>query len=171
MGRLWHYKLIPYLSNDLIAQLRKDLIRIIRNWQFKKYTDNPRENLLLRQYPGDVKEYLNKVYTEYWKRYNKSSRIENDETYKSLQEFLTDCESLYLDYYKFAPEGFFSQWHTEEYLDICMTELYECFKYSYGVKRITGKEWDYYLRHYKEITGHEFTFGLTMPEVELPSFD
>ena len=77
-------------------------------------------------------------------------------TYQSWQKLA--------QYTGFEPNGkllvgcdeLFKDWHTNEYLRVCMANLYEKHEFAKGKSRINDEEWQRLLDGYREITGEEY---------------
>ena len=154
--RMWHYKLIPYLpDNQLKGQLR-ELIAIMHNWRDKGTPKHMLVNNVIKYPKSDFYSYFE------WFKYNYEERLGKEFNRKYIQEFQDFCEirinsnvvaisclknisNIYVD------------WHNEEYLRVCMANLYEKFRFSYLSKSgISSKEWDLLCKGYKKITGRDY---------------
>ena len=55
-----------------------------------------------------------------------------------------------------ATSAMFGGWHDNEYLRVCMANLYEKHHFGVGKSRITDEEWQRLVDGYKAITGEEY---------------
>jgi hypothetical protein len=67
-------------------------------------------------------------------------------------------DALTKEFVDFADGGYFNAkpfpgWHDDEYLKICMANLYEKHEKAKGKTQISQKEWQTLLNGYKTITG------------------
>ena len=132
--RLWHYKLLPYLPDLQFKGQLRELVAIMHDWRDKGTTNHILINKVM-EYPKDeLKGYYFWYISESQKRRMKISQSYSDE----FSEF---CDT-------FSPVPFFG-WHNNEYLRICMANLYEKHKYGVGKSRITDEEWQRLCEGYK----------------------
>lgn len=52
--------------------------------------------------------------------------------------------------------GYTRDWHTKDYLRVCMSNLYEKHFFAKGNSRISDDEWITLINGYKELTGEEY---------------
>lgn len=141
--RLWHYALLPYLPElQFKGQLRK-LVLIMHQWRDKGKTNHLLINRVMEYPKQDLGGYFLAYREEYQKRYNK------DVSAKINEEFYEFCEGH-------SNKNVFSDWHNEEYLRVCVYNLYEKYRFGVGKSKISQEEWDRVLRGYKEITGEDY---------------
>ena len=144
--RIWHYRLLPYLPEAQFKGQLRELVVIMRDWKNKGKTNH----ILINKVMEYDKAHLKTYFEEY--RYWYSKRLGKQINKNIVREFNEFCE---IELYPNA-QGYprlFSDWHNEEYLKICMANLYEKFRYSVGSSALTYEEWKTLARGYEEITG------------------
>ena len=50
----------------------------------------------------------------------------------------------------------FANWHTKEYLRVCMAKLYEKYVWPLGVSKVSDEEWKTLTEGYYKITGEKY---------------
>ena len=141
--RLWHYKMLPYLPEAQFKGQLRELVAILR--RLKKY-GSPNHMLvnLVKQYDeADLTGYFMLYNEEYKKRYGKPVA----DVFRS--EFLEYSRGVS----NFSP---FRNWHDNEYLRVCMANLYEKCHFAEGSSRLTDMEWDNLLCGYANIIGEVY---------------
>lgn len=122
--RLWHYKLIPVLPNDMLVSQWRECIAIKRQWE--KGTLKHRLVSYVMDYDtSDFLAYVNQVVSELQKRNIKYQQKYVDE----LVQFTHGWINLDKDFH--YPE------HNFQYLEQCYYNLME--KYDRGI--ISDEEW------------------------------
>lgn len=139
--RLWHYELLPYLPDAQFKGQLRELVAIMHDWRDKGRTNHLLINRVMEYPKADLYGYFLEYAVEYQKR-------NGERLPKSVDEF------------KAFGGGSFTQcpyigWHNEEYLRICMANLYEKHLGA-GKSRITDREWERLLLGYKKITGDDY---------------
>ena len=145
--RLWHYKLLPYLPDRQFKGQLRELVAIMHDWRDKGTTNHILINKVMEYSKEDLFRYSVKYDDAMIERYGKSIGL------KYQREFADFCPCRHD--YCYAYE-IFKGWHNDEYLRICMSNLFEKHKYGVGKSRITDDEWQVLLDGYKEITGKEY---------------
>ena len=142
--RLWHKDLIPYLPDLQFKGQLREMVAILHDLKSKGKTNHLLINPVMCFSPRNLTTYFLLYRKEYIKRYRKDIDL------RVIQEFLDwggDVPVLY------AP---FAGWHCNEYLRVCMANLYEKHFFGIGKSRITDEEWQVLLDGYKAITGEEY---------------
>ncbi len=144
--RIWHYALLPYLPELQFKGQLRELVAIMHDWRDKGKTNHLLINRVMQFDKVDLYQYWRKYAFYYWLRYNK------DLMDKYEIEFVRfcKCDTAY-EYYPFYPK-----WHNEEYLRVCMANLYEKHVFGVGKSRITDEEWQRLLDGYKQIIGEDY---------------
>ena len=142
--RLWHYQLLEFLPDAQFKGQLRELVAIMHDWRDKGATNHILINRVMDYPKAELSTYFMLYYSLYHKRYGKTI---ND---KYLDEFY--AFRLPYDVDTFKIKGIFNGWHDTEYLRICMSNLYEKYKYAKGKSRVTGQEWRKLLDGYKTIT-------------------
>ena len=143
--RIWHWKLLSYLPDRQFRGQLRELVAIMRDWRDKGKTNHLLINHVMDYPRSDLLLYYRMYGREYYDRYKKYPKESiSDEFY----EF-----GKVDDYYRDNPP--FESWHDEEYLLICMWNLYEKFL-AVGNSAVTYEEWQVLLNGYKAITGKDF---------------
>lgn len=128
--RMWHWKLLPYLPDAQLKGQKRELIAILRNWRDK---GEPGHLLVNRvtEYPRDeLCDYMITFNKAYARRFGKSAWAGYED---EIAEFGTWDAPVHDDLY--------SGWHDEGYLEVCMMNLWEKYRYGRGKSRITEAEW------------------------------
>ena len=97
----------------------------------------------------ELSQYFFLYSVEYFRRYNKSLN-------KYLEEFNIFSLGRYKALRPYRVTHLFLDWHNEEYLRICMANLYEKFYYAIGKSKISYEEWSTLETGYYIITGKEY---------------
>lgn len=142
--RIWHYKLLSYLPDLQFKGQLRELVAIMRAWRDSGATNHLLINKVMEFEKAELTRYFIAYEKEFFKRYGK--RLQQYE-----KEFL-----CFGDYDKRFKKCYSIDWHTKDYLRVCMANLYEKHNYGNGKSRITDKEWQTLLVGYKEITGEEY---------------
>lgn len=140
--RIWDYRLLPYLPELQFKGQLRELVWIMRQWRDKGATNHLLINRVM-EYP---KEELYGYFLEY--------AIE----YKNRFGIVLNCMEEFREFAnrKFNNEPF-KEWHNNEYLRVCMANLYEKHFFGLGKSRIRDDEWEILCIGYKEITGDEYS--------------
>ena len=142
--RIWHYLLLPYLPDAQFKGQLREIIAIMHDWRDKGKTNHLLINKVM-EYPKSNLTYYFLMYDcEYNKRYGK--RLD-----KYRQEF-TDFQK---DSQKCMTYNPFPGWHNEDYLNICMWNLYEKHL-GVGKSKLTDKEWEILCEGYQRIFKKNF---------------
>ena len=143
--RIWHYALLPYLSDLQFKGQCRELVAIMRDWRDKGHTNHLLINMVMEYPKNDFARYFLHYEALYHKRYGKWLTKQWEE-FKAFDDTPLDKRS----------NGVFAGWHNKEYLRVCMANLYEKHFFGVGKSRITDEEWKMLLNGYKEITGEEY---------------
>ena len=146
--RLWHYELLPYLPELQFKGQLRELVIIMRQWRDKGTTNHLLINKVMEYHKSELAEYAFKYLREYNKRYGKALK----ETYWEFAEFGFGNRNVFVN----DEIACYCGWHNKEYLRICMSNLFEKYKYGVGKSRISDEEWETLLRGYKEITNEVY---------------
>lgn len=147
--RLWHYKLLPYLPELQFKGQLRELVAIMHDWRDKGKTNHLLINKVM-EYPKDeLSQYFFEYACEYYKRYNK-------DLHKYVEEFNLFSLNTKRAFRSINSTYLFEEWHEDEYLRVCMANLYEKHFFSIGKSRITDAEWERLCEGYKNITGEEY---------------
>lgn len=142
--RIWHYKLLPYLPERQFRGQLRELIAIMREWREQGRTNHVLINRVMDYHPCQLTEYFLQYAEECKHRYSRPIRE------KYLREFMDFAPAQLLT------DTVFERWHNQEYLRVCMANLYEKHRFGKGYSRITDEEWALLLQGYREITGKEY---------------
>ena len=145
--RLWHYKLLPYLPDRQFKGQLRELVAIMRTWRDKGQTNHLLINKIMDYDKGELCAYYMLYENEYCNRYSKFPEV------AYLKEFMEFCDYLPICG---KNKAVFSDWHNEEYLRICMANLYEKFYYGVGKSKIAYEAWITLENGYREITGDDY---------------
>lgn len=146
--RLWHYELLPYLPDLQFKGQLREIVLIMHQWRDKGTTNHLLINKVIEYPKRELAEYAFKYLKEYNKRYSKALK----ETYWEFAEFGFGNRNVFVD----NEIACYCGWHNKEYLRICMSNLFEKYKYGVGKSRISDEEWQSLLDGYKKITGEEY---------------
>jgi len=146
--RIWHFELLPYLPDLQFKGQLRELVAIMHDWKNLGKTNHLLINRIMNYPKSELYIYF-KLYSDIYKdRYNK---IINKKYNDEFENFKKGSEILY-------PENgtLFEGWHNKEYLRVCMSNLYEKYKFGIGKSKITDKEWNTLIKGYKNITGENY---------------
>lgn len=144
--RLWHHELLEYLPDRQFRGQLRELVSIIRDLRVNHVTNHLLINLVMGYPERDLLEYALKYDKLYRNKYNKTSAALSLEI-----EWLKEKSAN-------QPKNdiIFEGWHNEEYLRVCMANLYEKANFGIGRSRLTAIEWSDLLCGYKKITGNQY---------------
>lgn len=142
--RLWHYELLKYLPDKQFKGQWRELIAIMHDWRDKGKTNHILINRVMNYSKNDLFNFYIKYATEYKNRYN------SDKVSLKFEEFANFAGDTSIH------SQIFEQWHNDDYLKICMSNLYEKHYIGIGSSRITDKEWQTLEEGYKIITGNNY---------------
>ena len=126
MMRLWHYKLIPVLPNQMLVSQWRECIAIKRQWE--KGTLKHRLVSYVKDFPKILfRNYILDIITEMEKRNIKY----NDKYFDELLVFTNDMPLKTITFFINYPT------HNDRYLKQCYYNLQE--KYDRGI--ISEEEW------------------------------
>lgn len=145
--RLWHYRLLPYLSDLQFRGQLRELVAIMHDWRDKGTTNHLLINRVMEYDKEELVKYAFEYFNLYEKRYNKDLT-------KYKNEFLEFAPSFELGVL-YNP-CLYIGWHEKDYLRVCMSNLYEKYALGLGKSRISAEEWGKLLQGYKNITGEEY---------------
>ena len=153
--RMWHYRLLPYLPDlQLKGQLR-ELIAIMHNWRDKGLPKHMLVNNVVMYPKTDFYTYFEFYKFYYESRFGKSFNkkyVKEFQDFCGIPETMTEKEAL------MNIPNIYTNWHTKEYLRICMANLYEKYIYScLGTSAIDSQDWNLLCSGYKAITGEEYS--------------
>lgn len=143
--RLWHYRLLPYLSELQFKGQLREIVAIMHDWRDKGATNHLLINKVMEYERVELASYFFKYRSEYIKRYAKDIPL------KTSAEFFdfVGQETVY-------PDEIFNGWHNKEYLRMNLANLAEKHFFGVGKSRITDEEWERLCEGYKQITGEEY---------------
>lgn len=145
--RIWHWQLLPYLPDRQFRGQLRELVAIMRDWRDKGKTNHLLINHVMDYPKSDLLLYFNMYRAEYDKRYKGKNGIR----LSIISEF---CKFGEVDD-RNRDNPPFKDWHDDEYLLICMWNLYEKFL-AVGNSAVTYEEWLVLRTGYKTITGKDF---------------
>lgn len=141
--RIWDYRLLPYLPELQFRGQLRELVAIMHDWRDKGTTNHLLINRVMEYPKADLASYAWYYFHEYSKRYGKFK------------------DAITKEFVEFAEGGRFNAyplegWHNEQYLRVCMANLYEKHFFGVGKSRITDEEWQKLIDGYRAITGEEY---------------
>jgi uncharacterized protein (TIGR02328 family) len=136
--RIWHYRLLPYLPDLQFKGQLRELVAIMRAWRDNGTTNHLLINRVMDYPKADLYGYFLEYAVEYEKRYG------------TIPKYTDEFRDFGNHKYAYNP---FKGWHDDEYLKICMANLYEKHEKAKGKTQISQKEWQRVLEGYKTITG------------------
>lgn len=143
--RLWHYKLLPYLPDAQLRGQLRELIAIMHDWRDKGQTNHLLINQVMLYPKSELYAYWKEFCSVYKDRFGKLPHEMYEQEFREFQKYAgIELSPLYV------------HWHTEDYLKVCMTNLYEKYYFAEGKTRITYPDWQRLLDGYKEITGKDY---------------
>ena len=141
--RIWHYDLLPYLPDAQFKGQLREFVAIMRDWRDKGKTNHLLINKVMEYPKNDLVRYFIRYEVLYQERYHKWL----SDIWHEFKNFDIDDE---------CSNGCYSGWHDNEYLRVCMANLYEKHKYGVGKSRITDDQWERLLSGYEQITGEAY---------------
>lgn len=139
--RCWAYQMIPFLPDNQLRGQWRECVLIAKDLQEKGKTNHLLINILEEYLHNDFMTYCWYVYQE---MHNRGFAV----TMSSQQKVF---------YKHYLIQGnIFNGWHNKEYLRVCMSNLFEKYKFGRGKSRITEAEWQRLLDGYKFITGEDY---------------
>lgn len=161
MMRIWHYALLPYLSNLQFRGQLRELTAIMRSWRDNGTTNHILINKVMEYDKKHLTSYFLRYRAEYIKRYVKD--IDKGifyefllfADYKNGEDYIYSAAKNEIVSVKLVKD-IFPEWHNKEYLRVCLSNLYEKHFFGIGKSRITDEEWARLCEGYKEITGEEY---------------
>ena len=146
--RLWHYKLLNSLPDLQFKGQLRDLVAICG--MIKKYgtPNHLLVNKILEFPPEDFATYITYYLKCYEIRYKKIPKAS-----ETLNKFIYDFLNVTP---KQDPEGIFSTWHDNNYLRVCMANLYEKFFFASGKSQIRPVEWAVLCEKYRRVTHEKY---------------
>lgn len=136
--RIIHYKLLPYLSNELLIEQYDDCCRIAENMHERVVPGHVFVNRILDYDDAEINAYALRVINEMKSR---AINVDLDLFWKWRND-----ESIVFN------ENIFRKWHNDRYLKQCATYFQEL--YDYG--NISQEEWSKIQEGYEDITGERF---------------
>ena len=151
--RLWSWQLLPYLPDLQFRGQLRELVVIMRDWRDKGRTNHLLINQVMEFPKAHLCWYFELYREEYIKRYNKE--ISDNRYGKGIKP------SIIKEFEDFKQPTtielkLFSWWHNKEYLRVCMSNLFEKYKFGRGKSRITETEWQRLLEGYKYLTNENY---------------
>ena len=145
--RIWHTDLLPYLPDLQLNGQWRELVSIMRDLKNKGKTNHLLINRVCEYEDAGLRlaSYASIYFRCRARRYGSCS-LNGFEEFYELDKRFYDCiyKNPYID------------WHNDEYLRVCMANLYEKHKFGIGKSRITDDEWERLCEGYKKITGEEY---------------
>lgn len=142
--RIWAYQLLPYLPDAQLKGQLRELVAIIHGI---KQNGTP-NHILVNQVVDFSQRNLSTYFWLYRMEYRK--RFGKDISSEIVSEFVAWGGGLP------AVWPPFDGWHCNEYLRVCMANLYEKHYFGHGKSRITDEEWESLETGYEEITGEKY---------------
>ena len=124
--RLWHYKLIPYLPNEMLISQWRECIAIKRQWE-KETLKHRLVSYVMNYNKAPFYQYIAEVRAEMYKRNIKY----NDKYFQEIIKF------TFNDLYNILDMPHYPE-HNDRYLTQCFYNLQE--KYDRGI--ISQDEWN-----------------------------
>ena len=139
--RCWAYQMIPFLPDNQLRGQWRECVLIAKDLQEKGKTNHLLINIL-EEYPhNDFMTYCWYVYQEMQNRGFAVTLASMRKVFNIRYHIDTDI---------------FNGWHNKEYLRVCMSNLFEKYKFGRGKSRITEAEWQRLLEGYKYLTNENY---------------
>lgn len=142
--RIWSWQLIPYLPELQFKGQLRELVVIMRDWRDKGHTNHLLVNQVMEFPKAHLCWYFELYREEYKRRYGKGI---NPNIVKEFEDFKQPTT---------IELKLFSWWHNKEYLRVCMSNLFEKYKFGRGKSCITETEWQRLLEGYKYLTNENY---------------
>jgi uncharacterized protein (TIGR02328 family) len=157
--RIWHYRLLPYLPELQFKGQLRELVAIMRAWRDNGTTNHLLINRVMDYDPKHLTSYFILYDNEHRYRYGIGgispqlfAEFLRFADYKVEEDFLVNETNGQIHSLR-VNTTLFPGWHDDEYLKICMANLYEKHEKAKGKTQISQKEWQRVLEGYKTITG------------------
>lgn len=144
--RLWHYKLLSYLPRAQLLSQWRECVCIAKNIHDKGTPNHLLVNKVTEYPIEEFNIYCSFVANEMLAR---NINVSYDSV-KKIEELLGVGRIRTNGH-----DSVFNGWHNDEYLRICMANLYEKFL-GVGKNKITDYEWATLKAGYERITGGEY---------------
>nr|DAQ95515.1 MAG TPA: hypothetical protein [Caudoviricetes sp.] len=146
---LWHYELLPYLPKHYFHQTSL----VIRNAMegLKKRTEEQKGELT----HGILSDYDDLDFILYVKKYVAAYKARSRYYSRWTQQLLLDISDFDMTFWP-DDAKIFVNWHTKEYLRVCMAKLYEKYVWPLGMSKVSDKEWKILADGYYKITGEKY---------------
>lgn len=146
---LWHYELLPYLPKHYFHQTAL----VIRNAMagLKKRAKEQKGELT----HGILSDYDDLDFILYVKKYVAAYKIRSRYYSRWTQQLLLDISDFDMIFWP-DDAKIFANWHTKEYLRVCMAKLYEKYVWPLGVSKVSDEEWKTLKEGYYKITGEKY---------------
>ena len=133
--------MIPFLPDNQLRGQWRECVLIAKDLQEKGKTNHLLINIL-EEYPhNDFMTYCWYVYQEMQNRGFAVTLASMRKVFNIRYHIDTDI---------------FNGWHNKEYLRVCMSNLFEKYKFGRGKSRITEAEWQRLLEGYKYLTNENY---------------
>lgn len=139
--RMWHYKLLPFIPDKQFRGQLRELIAIKRNWERKRYPHHMLVDRVTDYSKSHFNTYFKMYCDEYSKRYGK----------KVKQEYADEIDE-FCGHMKLHGCELYAGWHGNEYLRICMSNIFE----KYTCSGFSVEEWSILKSAYKAMTGEVY---------------
>ena len=143
--RLWSWQLLPYLSDLQFKGQLREITAIMRDWRDRGKTNHLLINRVMEYPKADLYRYFCEYEAEYFKRYGRTLDRYSSE-FGRFANWDVDTKNNII----------FDGWHNNEYLRVCMANLYEKHHFGIGKSRITDEEWQRLCEWYETITGEQY---------------
>ena len=104
---------------------------------------------------GVLSEYDDLDFILYVKKYVAAYKARSRYYSRWTQQLLLDISDFDMIFWP-DDAKIFSNWHTKEYLRVCMAKLYEKYVWPLGVSKVSDEEWKTLTEGYYKITGEKY---------------
>lgn len=139
--RLWHKDLIRFLPDMQLKGQWRECVLIANDLREKGNTNHLLINIL-GEYP------YNDFATYCW-------YVCEEMNNRGFAMTMASQQKVFYKHYQIQGD-IFNGWHNKEYLRVCMSNLFEKYKFGRGKSRITETEWQRLLDGYKAIMGENY---------------
>lgn len=125
--RIWAYQLLEVLPDLQFKGQLRELVAIMHDWRDKGRTNHVLINIVMEYPKSHLSTYFDLYRTEYRKRYHKDIKPSIVKEFSDFAPSISKVDNLL--------------WHDDEYILVCVYNLYEKYKFGRGKSKISEEDW------------------------------
>ncbi len=125
--RIWHYKLLEVLPDLQFKGQLRELVAIMHDWRDKGKTNHVLINAVMEYPKSHLSTYFDLYRAEYKRRYLKDIKSSIVKEFSDFAPSISKVDNLL--------------WHNDEYILVCVYNLYEKYKFGRGKSKISEEDW------------------------------